>query len=167
MLFRSIEERLKREEKNPWLTEKAVSLLAEYYAREKDEKNLMRVLGILENSLKTNERSNSDALLKTHAYEQIHKIYRKYASSFAEAEKANKRLSQEIGQLDLDWNKSLKKISVETKIKNEDIEKCLKGIFGKNKDDKLELVMAKIAVSHLPKKRRGKKAVGRCFKYMH
>lgn len=151
-LIKEIEERLKREEKNPWLTEKAVSLLAEYYAREKDEKNLMRVLGILENSLKTNERSNSDALLKTHAYEQIHEIYRKYASSFAEAEKANKRLSQEIGQLDLDWNKSLKEISVETKIKNEDIEKCLKGIFGKNKDDKLELVMAKIAVSHLPKK---------------
>lgn len=151
-LIKEIEERLKREEKNPWLTENAVSLLAEYYAREKDEKNLMRVLGILKNSLKTNERSNSDALLKTHAYEQIHEIYRKYASSFAEAEKANKRLSQEIGQLDLDWNKSLKEISVETKIKNEDIEKCLKGIFGKNKDDKLELVMAKIAVSHLPKK---------------
>lgn len=151
-IIKEIEERLKREEKNPWLAENAVSLLAEYYAKEKDEKNLMRVLGILENSLKTNERSNSDALLKTHAYEQIHEIYRKYASSFAEAEKANKRLSQEIGQLDLDWNKSLKEISVETKIKNEDIENYLKGIFGENNDEKLEMVMAKIAVSHLPRK---------------
>ena len=151
-LVDEIEERLKREEKNPWLAENAVSLLAEYYAKEKDEKNLMRVLGVLEKSLKTNERSNSDALLKTHAYEQIHEIYRKYASSFAEAEKANKRLSQEIGQLDLDWDKSLKEISVETKIKHEDIENYLKGIFGENKDDKLEMVMAKIAVSHLPKK---------------
>jgi len=151
-LINEIEGRLKREEKNPWLAENAVSLLAEYYTREKDEKNLMRVLGVLENSLKTNERSNSDALLKTHAYEQIHEIYRKYASSFAEAEKANKRLSQEIGQLDLDWDKSLKEISVETKIKNEDIENYLKGIFGENKDDKLEMVMAKIAVSHLPRK---------------
>jgi len=151
-LVDEIEERLKREEKNPWLAENAVSLLAEYYAKEKDEKNLMRVLGVLEESLKTNERSNSDALLKTHAYEQIHEIYRKYASSFAEAEKANKRLSQEIGQLDLDWDKSLKEISVETKIKHEDIKNYLKGIFGENKNDKLEMVMAKIAISHLPKK---------------
>lgn len=151
-LINDIEERLKKDEKNPWLAENAVSLLAEYYAREKDEKNLMRVLGVLENSLKTNERSNSDALLKTHAYEQIHEIYRKYASSFAEAEKANKRLSQEIGQLDLDWSKSLKEISVETKIEQKDIDNYLKGIFGEDKNDELEMIMAKIAVSHLPKK---------------
>ncbi|MBU1729971.1 DUF4209 domain-containing protein [Patescibacteria group bacterium] len=151
-LINEIEERLKREEKNPWLAENAVSLLAEYYAREKDEKNLMRVLGVLENSLKTNERSNSDALLKTHAYEQIHEIYRKYANRFAGAEKANKRLSQEIGQLDLDWSKSLKEISVETKIEQKDIDNYLKGIFGEDKNNELEMIMAKIAVSHLPKK---------------
>jgi len=151
-LINKIEERLKRVEKNPWLTENAISLLAEYYAHQKDEENLIRVLGILENSLKTSERSNSDALLKIHAYEQIHEIYRKYASRFPKAEEANKRLSQEIGQLDLDWNKSLKEISVETKIKNEDIENYLKGIFGEDKSNKLEIVMAKIAVSHLPKK---------------
>ena len=151
-LINELEEKLRRIEKNPWLAENAVSLLAEYYADEKDEENLMRVLGVLEKSLKTNERSNSDALLKTHAYEQIHEIYRKYASRFAEAEKANKRLSQEIGQLDLDWEKSLKEISVETKIKQKDIDDYLKGIFGKNKDDTLEMIMAKVAVSHLPKK---------------
>ena len=150
-LINELEEKLRRIEKNPWLAENAVSLLAEYYANEKDEENLMRVLGVLEKSLKTNERSNSDALLKTHAYEQIHEIYRKYASRFAEAEKANKRLSQEIGQLDLDWEKSLKEISVETKIKQKDIDDYLKGIFGKNKDDTLEMIMAKVAVSHLPK----------------
>jgi Holliday junction resolvase RusA-like endonuclease len=151
-LINEIEERLKREEKNPWLAEKAVFLLAEYYAREKDEENLMRVLGILENSLKTNEQSNSNALLKTHAYEQMHEIYRKYANRFAEAEKANKRLSQEIGQLDLDWSKSLKEISVETKIEQRDIDNYLKGIFGEDKNDELEMIIAKIAVSHLPKK---------------
>lgn len=121
-LIQAIEDRLKRVKKDTWLVEKAVSLLAEYYANEKDEDNLMRVLDVLEKSLKTNERTNSDALLKVHAYEQIHEIYRKYASRFAKAEKANKRLSQEIGQLDLDWNKSLKKVSVETKIKQEDID---------------------------------------------
>jgi len=150
-LINTIEERLKRIEKNPWLAENAISLLAEYYASEKDERNLMRVLGILENSLKTNERANSDALLKTHAYEQIHEIYRKYANRFAEAEKANKRLSQEIGQLDLDWDKSLKKISVETKIEQKDIDNFLKRIFGESENDELEMIMAKIAVSHLPK----------------
>ncbi len=151
-LVNELEEKLKRIGEDPWLAESAVSLLAEYYANEKDEKNLMRVLSVLENSLKTNERSNSDALLKTHAYEQIHEIYRKYASRFSEAEKANKRLSQEIGQLDLGWEKSLKEISVETKIKQKDINDYLKGIFGKDKNDKLEMVMAKIALSHLPKK---------------
>ena len=150
-IIKEIEERLKREEKNPWLAENAVSLLAEYYAREKDEKNLMRVLGVLENSLK-NERSNSDALLKMHTYEQIHEIYRKYANRFAEAEKANKRLSQEIGQLDLDWNKSLKEISIETKINQKDINNYLKVIFGEDKNDELEMIMARIALSHLPKK---------------
>jgi hypothetical protein len=156
-LINDLEEKLKRIKKDPYLAESATSLLTEYYASENDEKNLMRVLGILENSLKTNERINSDALLKTHAYEQVHEIYRKYASRFTEAEKANKRLSQEIGQLDLDWDKSLEKISVETKIKQKDIDDYLKEIFGKNKDNKLEMVMRGIALSHLPRKNEVKK----------
>lgn len=151
-LINFLEERLKRVKKDTWLTENAVSLLAEYYANEKDEGNLMRVLNVLENSLKTNERTNSDALLKTHTYEQIHEIYRKYANRFGEAEKASKRLSQEIGKLDFDWNKSLKEISVETKIKQEDIDSFLKGIFGEDENDGLETIMAKIAINHLPQK---------------
>ncbi len=151
-LVNTIEDRLKRVEKNTWLAESAVSLLTEYYAQEKDEQNLMRVLSVLESSLKTSDRTNADALLKVHAYEQIHEIYRKYASRFPEAEKANKRISQEIGQLDLDWEKSLKEISVETKIKQEDIDNFLKGIFGEDKNERLEMVMAKIAVGNLPRK---------------
>ncbi|HFC76653.1 MAG TPA: DUF4209 domain-containing protein [Candidatus Moranbacteria bacterium] len=149
----NLEEKLKRIRKDQWLAENAVSLLAEYYASKKDEGNLMRVLNVLENSLKANNRANSDALLKTHAYEQIHEIYRKYASrNFEKAKKADKRLSQEIGQLNLNWKKSLKEISIETKIKQKDIDNFLKGIFGENKDDKLEMIMTKIAVSNLPKK---------------
>lgn len=151
-LINDVEERLKRVEKNSWLAENAVSLLAEYYAIKKNEKDLMRVLNVLENSLKTDSRTNSDALLKVHAYEQIHEIYRKYANRFPEAEKANKRLSQEIGQLDLDWNKSLKEISVETNIKQEDIDNFLLVIFGKDGGDKLEIIMARFALSSLPKK---------------
>lgn len=151
-LIKEMEERLKRVEKNPWLAESAAPLLAEHYKKEKDQKNLMRVLGILENSLKTDERLKSDALLKSSAYRRIHEMYSKYASGFAEAEKASKRLSQEIGQLDLDWNKSLKTVSTEVNIKNEDIEKYLEGIFGENDEQQLEEVMANIAIFHLPQK---------------
>jgi len=151
-LIKTLEERLERVKKDAWLIENAVSLLAEYYSAEKDVNNLMRVLSVLEKSLKINERTNSEALLKMHAYEQIHDIYSKYANRFTEAEKAEKRISQEIGQLDLDWDKSLKEISVETKIKQEDIDRFIKSIFGNDEKDELKMIMAKIAVNHLPKK---------------
>ena len=151
-LVDELEKELKRVERNPRLAENVISLLAEYYRGEKDEKNLMRVLSVLENSLKTNDRLNSDALLKTHAYERIHEIYREYGRHFPEAKKASTQLSKEIGQLDLDWDKSLQKIPIEEKIEQEDIKNYLKGIFGEKKDDGLEMIMAKIAMSHLPKK---------------
>jgi len=51
-LIKALEDRLKRVKKDVWLTENAVSLLAEYYANKKDEDNLMRVLDVLEKSLK-------------------------------------------------------------------------------------------------------------------
>jgi len=151
-LVKKLESRLKRVKKDMWLTENAVSLLAEYYANEKDEDNLMRVFRDLENTFKTNERTDSAALLKVHAYEQIHEVYRKYSSRFAKAEKASKRLSQEIGQLDFDWDKSLKKMSVTTKIQKKDIEEFTKAIFGENEQIKSELIIAKIAINLLPKK---------------
>jgi hypothetical protein len=152
-LIKALEDRLKRVEKDVWLAENAVSLLAEYYANEKDEDNLMRVLDVLEKSLKTNDRTNSDALLKVHAYEKIHEIYQKYRDrGFSKATAASNRISQEIGQLDLDWNKSLKEISVTTEIKQKDIDDFLKAIFGEKEQSKLEAIIAKIAINFLPKK---------------
>ncbi|MEM5872129.1 MAG: DUF4209 domain-containing protein [Candidatus Aenigmatarchaeota archaeon] len=152
-LIKDIEDRLKRVEKDVWLAENAISLLAEYYANEKDEDNLMRVLGILEKSLKTNDRINSDALFKMHAYEKIHEIYQKYRDKgFQKAKIASDRISQEIGQLDLDWNKSLKEISVTMKIKQKDRDNFIKGIFGDKEQSKLETIIAKIALNFLPKK---------------
>jgi hypothetical protein len=151
-LIKALEDRLKRIEKNVWLAENAVSLLAEYYANEKDEDNLMRVLNVLEKSLKTNDRTDSDALLKVHAYEKIHEIYQKYVKGFSKAKAASDRILQEIGQLDLDWNKSLKKISVTTKIKQKDIDDFLKAIFGEKEQNKLEIIIVKIAINFLPKK---------------
>ena len=151
-LIKALEDRLKRVEKDVWLAENAVSLLAEYYANEKDEDNLMRVLDVLEKSLKTNDRTNSDALLKVHAYEKIHEIYQKYSKGFSKSKAASDRISQEIGQLDLDWNKSLKEISVTTEVKQKDIDDFLKAIFGEKKQSKLEAIIAKIAINFLPKK---------------
>lgn len=151
-LVKKLESRLQRVKKDMWLTENNVSLLAEYYANKKDEDNLIRVLKVLENTFKTDNRTNSTALLKVHAYEQIHEVYRKYSSRFVKAEKANKRLSQEIGKLDMDWDKSLKKMSVRTKIQKKDIEEFTKAIFGENEQIKLGSIIAKIAINLLPKK---------------
>jgi len=153
-LIKDLEKKLERIKKDPWSAEHAVSLLAEHYANEKDETSLMRVLGILEKSFKENERMNSDALLQVHAFEQIHEIYQKYKDKdFQEATKATNRISQEIGQLDLNWNKSLKEISVSIKIKNEKIDKFLKAIFGKENEYKLENILSRIVVNFLPKQK--------------
>ena len=152
-LIQALEDRLKRVEKDMWLVENAVSLLAEYYANEKDENNLMRVLDILEKSLKTNDRTNSDALLKVHAYEEIHEIYQKYRDKgFQKAKVASDRLSQEIGQLDLDWSKSFKGISITTEIKQKDIDDFLKAVFSDKEQGKLETIIATIVINFLPKK---------------
>lgn len=152
-MIKDLEDRLKRIEKDVWLAENAVSLLAEYYANEKDEDNLMRVLDILEKSLKTNDRTNSDILLKVHTYEKIHEIYQKYRDKgFQKAKAASDRISQEIGQLELDWNKSLKEISVTMKIKQKDIHDFLKAIFGDKEQGELGTIIAKIAINFLPKK---------------
>jgi hypothetical protein len=152
-LIQSLEDRLKRVEKDVWLTENAASLLAEYYANEKEEDNLMRILDVLEKSLKTNDRTNSDALLKVHAYEKIHEIYQKYRDrGFQKATTASNRISQEMGQLNLDWNKSLKEISVTAEIKQKDIDVFLKLLFGEKDQNKLEEIIARMAINFLPKK---------------
>lgn len=150
-LINDLEDRLKRVEGNAWLTENTVPLLAEYYANEKDESNLMRVLGVLEKSLKADERLNSDALLQAHTYQQIHETYGKYASHFTDARKANRRLSQEIGQLDLDPSKSLKGISVTQEIPKKDIDNFLQLIFGDKYE--LETIITNIVIKFLPKKK--------------
>jgi len=153
-LIKDLEKKLERIKKDPWSAEHAVSLLAEHYANGRDESNLMRVLGILEKSFKENERMNSDALLQVHAFEQIHEIYQKYKDKdFQEATEATNRISQEIGQLDLDLDKSLKEISVSTKIKNEEIDKFLKAIFGEENEYELENILLRIAVNFLPKQK--------------
>jgi len=151
-LLNDLEKRLERVKANPWSAEHAVSLLAEYYAREKDEDNLMRVLGVLEAAHKGNAPDGADALLRVHAFEQIQEVYRKYQDKgFPKAKSAFDRIVQEIGSLNLDWKKSLKKVSVTTEIKKDEIDKFLAAIFGKESPSSLETVVARIALNFLPK----------------
>ena len=152
-LIEQLEKELEEIKQDPWFTEHIVSLLADYYAKRKDQKNLMRVLGVLENSFKADKRLNSEALLKIHVYDQMHQKYRKYADmEFNDAEKARKRILQEISQLDLDLEKSFKTISVETKISGEYIDKDISLIFGEDNNSELETVIERIALRYLPSK---------------
>ena len=156
-LIDGLEKRLRPPKENPWLPEKAVSLLSGHYARQKDEENLMRVLEFFENTLKADQRLNSDALLITTIYDKMHQEYEKHGSDFLEARKASKRLLKEIGQLELDWSKSSKKIVIKTKVTQEEINYHLKKIFGESKDNSLEMVMAQIAIAYFPIKNSIKK----------
>ncbi len=158
-LIKETEKFLEEIKQNPHIAERYVSLLAEYYAKEKDENNLMRVLNILEKSLKEHSQLNSEALLTMNAYNQIQEIYRHYANRFNEAKKASERISKEFGQLDLDIDKYLQDISVEIKIEQEDIDKNINSIFGAKRNNELETIMGKIALRFLPQKDNIKKSL--------
>lgn len=151
-LVNDLEKKLTRVKASEWLAENAVALLAEHYAREKDEENLMRVLAVLETSLKTSLGKDSSPLIIDNRHSRLLEIYRKYASRFPRAEKARKRLLIEISQLDLDWEKFFKKISMKIEIKKEDVDKFLKQIFGGSGNDKLQMVIGRMAIIVLPKK---------------
>ena len=147
----NLEERLKRVAQNPWHAEGAVYLLAEYYAKGKDEKNLMRILSVYENAFKSDERSNSDAILKASAYERIRNLYGQYASRFSEVERARRRILKEIGNLDLNWKESLKKYSTEISIPQKNIDDFIDHIFSPSGQNSFEMVMGGIAVEFLRK----------------
>ena len=151
-LIKETEEYLEEIKQNPHIAEHCVSCLAKYYAKEKDENNLMRVLNILEDSLKMHSQLNSKALLTMSVYDKIQEMYRHYAKEFNEAKKASERISREFGRLDLDINKSLKRKSVEIKIDQADIDKLINSIFDEKGNNELEIVMGEIALSFLPSK---------------
>ena len=159
-LVNKAEVRLKRVATDPILTKDTVHLLAEYYKSKKDEENLIRVLNILENSLKSYELSNSDALSKLSNYECMYGMYKKYQNNFPKAIKESERLLQEIGQLDLYYDKSWIKPSFVIKTEKDIIDDYLEAIFGRDHKSKLEIIMCKIANYHLPKKAALKKHLG-------
>ena len=128
-LVSEAEERLKRVATDPELAKNTVNLLAEYYKSKREEKNLMRVLNALDNSLKTYVQSNSDALSKLSNYECMYGVCKKHESSFPKAEKASKQLLQESSQLGVDFEKSWAKSSLVIKTDKNDIDNHLKAIF--------------------------------------
>jgi hypothetical protein len=112
----------------------------------------MRVLGVLENSFRKNKHINSDALLKIHSFVKMHEIYQKYRDKgFKGATLATNRISQEIGQLNLNWKKSLKKIETRVEVKNEEISKFLTTIFGKENEYQLAEILSRIVIKFLPR----------------
>ena len=151
-LIKETEEYLEEIEKNPYIVEPCVSCLAEYYAKEKDEKNLMRVLNILEKFLKMHIQPSSEALIIMDVHDKIQEIYQPYAKKFNEAKKASERISREFGRLNLDINKSLKRKSVKININQADIDKYINSIFGEKRNNELEIIMGKIALRFLLRK---------------
>ena len=131
-LVSEAEERLIRVATDPVLTKGTVHLLAEYYKSKNDEENLMRVLNALDNSLKTYEQSNSDALSELSNYECTYGMYKRYESSSPKAQKASKRHLQEPSQLGVEFENSWAKSSIVVKTDKNDINNHLKAIFGED-----------------------------------
>lgn len=154
-LLSDLEARLIRlstaQDPDAWRIEHAVSLLADYYATLKDKDNLERVLSVLESGFRKNKYANSDGLLVTNYLEKLIEIYSKYAS-FDFAKNARQRIVTELGNLGNRGKFATTEISTEVKVSNEEIKKFLDAIFGTDKTDKLEKIIAKIAVNFvLPK----------------
>lgn len=155
-LIQDMEDRLQRlsslEDPDPWRIENAVLVLAEYYAGLKDSINLERVVALLEAGFRKNKYANSDGLLITNYLEKLIEVYSQYAS-FDFAKTARQRIVTEMSNLGDRGKFAMTEISTEVKVSNEEIKKFIDAIFGTDKSDKLEKIVAKIAVNFvLPKK---------------
>ncbi len=150
-LVSEAEELLKRVTADPLLTKDSVDFLAEHYKSKNDEVNLMRVLGVLENSIKADKLTNSHAFIKVSSYEKIRESYEKYAYSFPKAAKAYYRVTSENETLDLNEEFLLELPFVKKPLKS-DVGNYLKEVFGEVGNANLKMVMCKIARWHLPQR---------------
>ena len=155
-LLTDLEDRLKRlmdtEDPDPWRVECAVRLLAPYYSANQDEVNLKRVLDDFETSYRKNKYANSDGMLISNYLEKLIDIYLEYAS-FQFAKDARARIVNELSNLGERGKFAMHEISTEIKIKNEEIEQFITGIFGQGNSDPLEKVIAKIAANFILRKK--------------
>jgi len=153
-LVNGLEERLKKliesGDPDPWFVECAVIPLAEYYSKKKNEVALKVVLDKFETVFRANKHANSDGLLIVNYLEKLSEIYSKY-SQFSFAKSARDRITTELSNLGDRGKFTTHEISVEIPIKKEDIDKFIQSIFGDDLD-KLERIVAKLAVNFVPKK---------------
>lgn len=154
-LIGDLEDRLKRlmSAANPsaWNVECAVSLLAKYYSKTGDERNVEVVLSQLEQAYRKNLYANSDGLLIVNYLEKLSDVYLLYAHfSFAKA--AIQRIKEEMSNLSKHTSFDLKKFSVDMDIKKEDIDAVLNSAFGEKRNLKLGQIIKHIAVTYVPRK---------------
>ncbi len=154
-IITNIEERLSRllalDNSDPWHVECAVRLLAPYYFNNRDEKNLKRVLLNFENTFRNNQYANSDGMLVSNYLEQLKDIYSDY-TSFDFAKESRDRIINELGTLGDRGKFNTHQISVETQIKQKDIDKFLTSIFGDDDSAPVNMVLGKTAVNFILKK---------------
>lgn len=131
-LLQDLEGRLKRliAESNPepWNVERAITLLATYYIRAKDNANAMRILLILEDAFRRNERANSDALLKVSYLEKLDGLYRQNGALPGMSEHIE-RIAKELPEASKHSTESFQEFSTEIKIDRKEIDDYLKAIF--------------------------------------
>lgn len=155
-LVNDLADRLKRitDEKkpDPWLVECAVSLLAEYYAKNNQEEELAGVLSELEKAYRGDERANSDGLMVVNYLEKLSNVYSSY-SRFSFSKEAEIRISKEIGNMGERGKFDTHEISVEVPVKKEEIDKFVESIFTKEKAD-INKVKVKLGVYFVPSKDR-------------
>jgi len=154
-LIGDLENRLKRLMSAPspsaWNVECTVSLLAKYYSKTGDERNIEIVLSQLEQAYRKNLYVNSDGLLVVNYLEKLSDVYLLYAH-FPFAKAAIQRIKQEMSNLSKHTNFDLKKFSVDMEMKKEDIDSVLNSAFGENRDLKLGQTIKHIAVTYVPRK---------------
>ncbi|KKS85177.1 MAG: hypothetical protein UV61_C0020G0010 [Candidatus Gottesmanbacteria bacterium GW2011_GWB1_43_11] len=155
-LLAGLENRLNRlsnpEEPNTWNVECAVVLLAEHYAKSKDEKKLNEALSKLEKAFRDSKQANSDGLLILNYLEKLLDIYSRYAQ-FEFAKQAAARVRAEISNIGERGKFAMHEVSAEINISNEEIKQFLDSIFGSERGaEPINKVIPKLVVSFILKK---------------
>ena len=143
----AMEESLARVKKDIRFIEPVTLLLAKYYARQRDENNLVRILNVQEYSIKV---ANMPAMFRVEAYDRIRKTYEQYVTNgFLSLKGASERVLHEIQGTDQGWEKSMGEISFKMSFDQKDI---INPIFGENGQNELEVILARIVGEYVPKK---------------
>jgi hypothetical protein len=152
LLIKDLEARLARSE-DIHIIKSAATPLLEYYSLINDEINLRRILLILKGTYESDKRMNSEALITIHNYEEILKIYQKYENKFPSLKKDSEDILKEMSSLNLDWKKSMKKVSSSVTIEKSKIENYVNIVFGQNNQYSQRILMGRIGTIFIPNRK--------------